>query len=39
MVFVDVFQIARTFTVLKLADKRVLRALRERDKVEGALAR
>ncbi|XP_053391343.1 uncharacterized protein LOC123563746 isoform X3 [Mercenaria mercenaria] len=31
--------IARTFTVLKLADKRVLRALRERDKVDGALAR
>ncbi|XP_052261939.1 uncharacterized protein LOC127865911 isoform X4 [Dreissena polymorpha] len=31
--------IARTFTILKLTDKRVMRALRERDKVEGALAR
>ncbi|KAL4239547.1 HEAT repeat containing 9 [Mactra antiquata] len=31
--------IARTFTILKLTDKRVFRALRERDKVEGALAR
>ncbi|KAL3877329.1 hypothetical protein ACJMK2_035059 [Sinanodonta woodiana] len=31
--------IARTFTVLKMTDKRIVRALRERDKVEGALAR
>ncbi|XP_052764355.1 uncharacterized protein LOC128206119 isoform X3 [Mya arenaria] len=31
--------IARSFTILKLTDKRVMRALRERDKVEGALAR
>ena len=32
-------QIARTFAILKLTDKRIMRALRERDKVEGALAR
>jgi len=31
--------IIRTFGVLKLTDKRVLRCLREREKLDGALAR
>ena len=33
------FQVVRTFVVLKLTDKRVIRALKERERADGPLSR